>query len=155
MKQEKRRSSIEVGCLPNGHLGSMMAEVLRIGLSKKQRKKKRRRGSRLRMRNVVEELEIYDSKAGASVYDTFHGAEQRRVVVDHRKRSRSWSERHQKEGGNYSLASIVKLSMANTSNSMEMESPNWFAVDQVWEHDEGRYRHVENCRWRRMSTCST
>ena len=28
MKRKKRRSSIEVGCLPNGQLGSMMAEVL-------------------------------------------------------------------------------------------------------------------------------
>ena len=29
MKQKKRRSSIEVGCLPNGQLGSIMAEELR------------------------------------------------------------------------------------------------------------------------------
>ena len=139
MKQEKRRSSIEVGCLPNGQLGSMMAEVSGVGLSKKQRKRKKRKDSRLGLRNVVEELESDDSKAGDSVYDTFHGAEQRRVVVDHRKRSRSWSEQQQEEGGNHSQAS-----MANTSNSMEMETPSRFAVDQVWEHAEGRYRHVED-----------
>eukprot|EP00090_Calanus_glacialis_P038158 TRINITY_DN6666_c0_g1_i1.p1 TRINITY_DN6666_c0_g1~~TRINITY_DN6666_c0_g1_i1.p1 ORF type:complete len:651 (-),score=280.69 TRINITY_DN6666_c0_g1_i1:155-1882(-) len=132
MKQEKRRSSIEVGCLPNGQLGSMMAEVSGVGLSKKQRKRKKRKDSRLGLRNVVEELESDDSKAGDSVYDTFHGAEQRRVVVDHRKRSRSWSEQQQEEGGNHSQA------------SMEIESPSRFAVDQVWEQDGGQYRHVED-----------
>ena len=62
MKQVERRNSIEVGCLLNGQLGSM----------------------------VVEELKRDFSKAVASVYDTFHGAEQGRVVVD-KKRSRSWS----------------------------------------------------------------
>ena len=36
----------------------------------------------------MEELESDDSKACASVFDTFHGKELRRVVVDHRKRSR-------------------------------------------------------------------
>ena len=62
----------------------MMAEVPVVGLSKKQRK--RRRDSRLLgLRHLVEEMESNDSKAGASVYDTFHGAEQK-------KRSRSWSE---------------------------------------------------------------
>ena len=64
IKQEKRRSSIEVGCLPNGQLGSMMAEVSGVGLSKKQRKRKKRKDSRLGLRNVVEELESDDSKAG-------------------------------------------------------------------------------------------
>jgi len=59
------------------HLGSMMAEVPVVGLSKKQRK--RRRDSRLGLRHLVEEMESNDSKAGASVYDTFHGAEQELV----------------------------------------------------------------------------
>ena len=44
-------------------------------------------------------MESYDSKAGASVYDTLHGAEQRRVVVEQRKRSSSWSKLYQEEGG--------------------------------------------------------
>ena len=66
------------------HLGSMMAEVPVVGLSKKQRK--RRRDSRLLgLRHLAEEMGSNDSKA--SVYDTFHGAEQR-------KRSSSWSELH-------------------------------------------------------------
>jgi len=143
MKQEKRRSSIEVGCLPNGQLGSMMAEVPVDGLSKKQRKKKRRRDSRLGLRNVVEEVESDDSKAGASVYDTFHGAEQSRVVVDHRKRSSSWSEQQQEEGGNYSQTRVVESSMTNNSNSMEIELPSRFAVDKVWEQDGEMSRHVE------------
>ena len=57
-----------------------------VGLSKKQRK--RRRDSRLLgLRHLVEEMESNDSQAGASVYDTFHGAEQG-------KRSRSWSGLH-------------------------------------------------------------
>jgi hypothetical protein len=60
-----------------------------VDLSKKQRKRKRRKDSRLGLRNVMEELESDDSTARASVYDTLHGAEQRRVVVDHRKRSSS------------------------------------------------------------------
>ena len=76
-------------------------------------------------------MESDDSKAGASVYDTFHGAEQRRVVVEHRKRSSSWSEQHQEEGGKHNKASMVEMTMGNTN--MEMESPSRFAVDQVWE----------------------
>ena len=65
-----------------------------VGLSKKQMK--RRRDSRLGLRYLVEEMESNDSKAGASVYDTFHGAEQK-------KRSRSWSELHwrQTQQGQY------------------------------------------------------
>eukprot|EP00092_Neocalanus_flemingeri_P036504 GFUD01039747.1.p1 GENE.GFUD01039747.1~~GFUD01039747.1.p1 ORF type:complete len:634 (+),score=272.09 GFUD01039747.1:22-1902(+) len=125
MKQEKRRSSIEVGCLPNGQLGSMLTEAAVMGLSKKQRKRKRRRDSRLGLRNVAEELESDDSKGGVSVYDTFHGAEQRRVV-DKRKRSRSWSEQQNQ-------VSVLETSLASTSQ--EMESPTRFAVDQVWEYE--------------------
>lgn len=139
-RQEKRRSSIEVGCLPNGQVGSMVSEVPMVGLSKKQRKKKRRRDSRLSLRNVVEEMESDDSKVGASVYDTFHGAEQRRVV-DHRKRSRSWSEQQQNipQGEDYCQADIGESSMANTSASVELESPSRFAVDQVWEQGEPKH----------------
>ena len=48
--------------------------------------------NRLWLRNMVEELESDHNQAGAYVYDTFHRAEQGRVGVDHRKRSRSWSE---------------------------------------------------------------
>merc|ERR1719233_2381269 len=131
-KQEKRRSSIEVGCLPNGQVGSMMTEVPLSGLTKKQRKKKRRRDSRLGLRNVVEELESDESKTG--VYDTFHGAEQRRVV-EHRKRSRSWSEQQEEVERNYSQA-VMESSLASTSVSLEMVSTNRFAVDQVMEQEE-------------------
>merc|ERR1740137_154705 len=104
----------------NGQVGSMVSEVPMVGLSRKQRKKKRRRDSRLSLRNVVEEMESDDSKVGASVYDTFHGAEQRRVV-DHRKRSRSWSEQQQNmpQGEDYCQADIGESSMANTSASVE------------------------------------
>ena len=77
----------------------MMSEVPVAGLSKKKRKRRRLRDSRLGLRNLVDEMESYDSKAGASVYDTLHGAEQRRVVVEQRKRSSSWSKLYQEEGG--------------------------------------------------------
>ena len=46
----------------------------------------------------MEELQSHDSKAAAYAYDTFHGTEQRMVVMDHRKRIRSWSDQHQEEG---------------------------------------------------------
>jgi len=118
-KQEKRRSSIEVGCLPNGQVGSMMIEAPLLGLTKKQRKKKRRRDSRLGLRNVVEELESDESKTG--VYDTFHGAEQSRVV-EHRKRSRSWSEQQEELEMNYNQA-VMQSSLVSTSASLEMVSP--------------------------------
>ena len=42
--------------MPNSHLGSLVAEVIVVGLSKKQRK--RRRDSRLGLRNVGEERVI-------------------------------------------------------------------------------------------------
>merc|ERR1712042_407500 len=48
---EKRRNSIEVGSLANGHLGSMVEPAL----SKRQRKRKRRKESRQGLRNVLEE----------------------------------------------------------------------------------------------------
>jgi len=135
-KQEKRRSSIEVGCLPNGQVGSMMIEAPLLGLTKKQRKKKRRRDSRLGLRNVVEELESDESKTG--VYDTFHGAEQSRVV-EHRKRSRSWSEQQEELEMNYNQA-VMESSLVSTSASLEMVSPTRFAVDQVLEQEE-EYQH--------------
>jgi len=129
-KPEKRRSSIEVGCLPNGQVGSMVSEV--VGLSKKQRKRKRRRDSRLGLRNVVEEEESDDSKA-AAVYETFHGAEQR-VMVEHRKRSRSWSEQQEVDH--------MESSMTSTSPTQEVVvTPSRFAVDQVWEQEEFRQIH--------------
>jgi len=125
-KLDKRRSSIEVGCLPNGQLGTMLTDATRSGLSKKQRKKKRRRDSRLGLRNVLEELESDDSKGGTSVYETFHGSQQSRVV-DKRLRSRSWSEQHPED--------ISYQKVSNTSGT-SLESPSSrFAVDQVWEAD--------------------
>ena len=39
---------------------------------------------------------------------------------------------------------MVESSMANTGNSMEMESPSMFSVDQVWEQEGRRYSHVED-----------
>jgi len=139
MKLEKRRSSIEVGCLPNGQLGSMLTEAA-VVLTKKQRKRKRRRDSRLGLRNVAEEMESDDSKGGHSVYETFHGAEQRRVV-EQRKRSRSWSEQQLEDQSYISHPSAMESSLANTSASLDMESPSRFAVDQVWEL-EGSVRQV-------------
>ena len=44
--------------MPNSHLGSLVAEVIVVGLSKKQRKRMRRRDSRLGLRNVGEERVI-------------------------------------------------------------------------------------------------
>jgi len=139
-KQEKRRSSIEVGCLPNGQVGSMQGENPIIGLTKKQRKRKRRRDSRLGLRNVVEELESDESKAG--VYDTFHGAEQRRMV-ENRKRSRSWSEQ-QEEVEMIPSQVILESSLTSTSASQGAVSPSRFSVDHVFEQ-EGELRAVEDC----------
>jgi len=93
-KPEKRRSSIEVGCLPNGQLGSMIgAEGLSLTTmqTRRQRKRKRRRDSKLGMREVVEELESDESYK----YDTFHGQaghSGREVDLGERRRSRSWEE---------------------------------------------------------------
>jgi len=93
-KPEKRRSSIEVGCLPNGQLGSMIGKEglsLTTMLTRRQRKRKRRRDSKLGMREVVEELESDESYK----YDTFHGQaghSGREVEFSGRRRSRSWEE---------------------------------------------------------------
>ena len=95
----------------------------------------------------MEELESENNKSGASVYDTFHGAEQRRMVV--RKSKRSWSEQHQ---GHHIQASMVECNIANNSNSMEMEAPSRFTVDQVWEQ-ERRYRNVVDMQEEEEDDC--
>jgi len=57
---EKRRSSIEVACLGNGQLGSLVQNVEVSGLTRKQKKRKRRKDSKQMqhgLRHVTEELE--------------------------------------------------------------------------------------------------
>jgi len=80
---DKRRSSIEVGCLRNGQAGSLVQSVEYASLTKRQKKRKRRKDSKQmahNLRNVTEEME-----SDASL-DTPGG---RRHV---RRRSNSWSE---------------------------------------------------------------
>jgi len=137
-KQEKRRSSIEVGCLPNGQLGSMMPDPAVAGLSKKQRKRKRRKESRLGLKNVVEDLESDDSKVESSVYDTFHGSQQKPLILQ-RKRSQSWSDKNEINDG-YELLNSECRGVNEKSNN---EINNRFLVDQVAEHKSGYVEHLE------------
>ena len=60
---EKRRRSFEVGCLGNGQLGSMVQQAdSGLGLTKKQKKRKRRKDSKnLGLRHVYEEMESDNS----------------------------------------------------------------------------------------------
>lgn len=65
-ESSKRRSSIEVGCLQNGQLGSLVQTVDGSGLTKKQRKRRRRKDSKqlvAGLRHVAEELESDASRA--------------------------------------------------------------------------------------------
>ena len=83
---EKRRSSIEVGCLGNG---SLVQRLDSVGLTKKQKKRKRRKDSKQMLaglRNVTEELESDNSGTQEQVT-----GERRRV----RRRSTSWSDQIQ------------------------------------------------------------
>jgi len=105
----ERRSSIEVGTLPNGQVGSMRTEA--GAMTKKQRKKKRRRESAQSLRNLVEE----DSEIEENVYSTFHGRSTSGQQQEDRKRSSSWSRRIDQEVNG------------------ELSPTGRFEVDQVWK----------------------
>jgi len=130
--QELRRSSIEVGGLPNGHLVSMLSEPGSIGLSRKQRKRKRRKESKLETRNVLEELESDESKELGSVYETFHGAQRRSAQVEQRKRSKSWSQQVKVQAPNSQVNGIKSRLMMTNGHNLNSSR---FAVDQVNENE--------------------
>jgi len=112
---EKRRNSIEVGSLANGHLGSMVEPAL----SKRQRKRKRRKESRQGLRNVLEESNSDDSKTSHIVYDTFHGSGRDKEQVN-RKRNRSWSEQSRDE---HLTEQINRFTVDQVEDDSNMLSP--------------------------------
>jgi len=142
---DKRRSSIEVGCLRNGQAGSLVQSVEYSSLTKRQKKRKRRKDSKQmhhnmhhNLRHVTEEMESdasLDAQGG------------RRHV---RRRSNSCSEQvpneaFDKEMLNNTPSPVFKYpSMQSTPNKVYTKS----SIYQDSNHNNGwKYKDVKTVRF--------